>query len=145
MSESPSAILRTWFEQVWNAGDEATIDRLYAPTAVANGLPDALVPGPAGFKPFYRNFRAAFPDIHIEVLHAMDDGDIAVAHCRVTGTHTGEGLGVPPTHRSIDINGMTIARVSGGQIQEGWNYYHFIQMYQQLGLPVPAAAEAGRR
>ena len=144
MSESPSAILRTWFEQVWNAGDEATIDRLYADTAVANGLPDALTPGPEGFKPFYRAFRAAFPDLHIEVLHAMDDGEFGVVHCRVAGTHTGEGLGVPPTHRSIDFNGMTIARVAGGRIQEGWNYYNFIQMYQQLRLPIPAGANAER-
>ena len=39
MPASPSAILRSWFERVWNAGDESAIDELYAANAVAHGLP----------------------------------------------------------------------------------------------------------
>ena len=67
MPATPSEILRIWFERVWNQGDESTIDELYGPTAVANGLPAAPIPGPEGFKPFFRAFRAAFPDIRVEV------------------------------------------------------------------------------
>lgn len=62
-------------------------------------------------------------------------------HCRVTGTHTGEGLGIAPTGKRVDFEGMTIARVIDGQIREGWNCYDFLTMYQQLGV-VPAAPGA---
>ena len=137
MNDSPSAILRKWFERVWNAGDESVIDELYAPSAVAHGQPATPIPGPEGFKPLFRTFRSAFPNLRIEVTHAVSEGDLGVVHCEVTGTHTGDGLGVPPTNRSVRFTGMTMARVGGGRIHEGWNAYDFLSMYQQLGIEPP--------
>jgi predicted ester cyclase len=137
MPASPSDILRTWFERVWNQGDEATIDELYGAQTVARGLPSHPLPGPEGFKPFYRAFKTAFPNIHVEVTHAICEGDLAVVHCRVTGTNTGELMGAAATNRSVDITGMTLARVVEGKIVEGWNSYDFLTMYQQLGVAPP--------
>ena len=137
MNDSPSAILRKWFERVWNAGDESIIDELYGPSAVAHGQPATPIPGPEGFKPLFRTFRSAFPNLRIEVTHAVSEGDLGVVHCEVTGTHTGDGLGVPPTNRSVRFTGMTMARVGGGRIHEGWNAYDFLSMYQQLGIEPP--------
>ena len=138
MSASPSAILRKWFERVWNAGDESAIDELYAANAVAHGLPSAPLPGPEGFKPFFRSFRSAFPNLRVEITHAVAEGDLGVVHCRVTGTHTGDGLGVAGTNRPVAFTGMTMARVVDGHIQEGWNTYDFMAMFQQLGIEPPA-------
>jgi hypothetical protein len=59
------------------------------------------------------------------------------AHCRVTGTHTGNTLGFAPTGREVDFHGVTIARVVGEQILEGWNCFDFLPMDQQLGV-IPA-------
>jgi predicted ester cyclase len=140
MPATPAEILRIWFERVWNQGDESTIDQYYAPTAVANGLPSAPIPGPEGFKPFFRAFRAAFPDIRVEVMHAISEGDLGVVHCRVTGTNTGELMGLAATNRSFDITGITMARVADGRIVEGWNSFDFMTMYQQLGIQAPPVA-----
>ena len=137
MNDSPSAILCSWFERVWNKADESGIDDLYAATAVAHGLPSHPLPGPEGFKPFYRTFRSAFPNLHIDITHCLFEGDLAVVRCRVTGTNTGEFLGAPPTNRSVDFTGMTMARVAGGRVVEGWNSYDFMTMYQQLGVAPP--------
>ena len=138
MAATPSEVLRRWFERVWNAGDESAINELYAATAVAHGLSVAPMPGPEGFKPFFRSFRSAFPNIHVEITHAVSEGDLGVVRCRVTGTHTGDGLGVAGTNRSVDFTGMTMARVVDGRIQEGWNTYDFMAMFQQLGIEPPA-------
>jgi predicted ester cyclase len=137
MAASPSEVLRRWFEQVWNAGNESVIDELYGPSAVAHGQPATPVPGPEGFKPVYRMFRQAFPNMHIEVTHAVSEGDLGVVHCRVTGTNTGELMGIAATNRSVDFTGMTMGRVVEGRILEGWNNYDFITMYQQLGVEPP--------
>ena len=137
MPASPSEILRSWFERVWNAGDESAIDDLYAANAVAHGLPAGPVPGPDGFKPFVRSFRSAFPNIRVEITHAISEGEMGVVHCRVTGTHTGDGLGVAGTNRAVKFSGMTMARVVDGRIQEGWNTYDFMAMFQQLGIEPP--------
>lgn len=60
------------------------------------------------------------------------------AYCHVTGTHTGGGLGIPPTRKGVDFHGFTITRVVDGTIREGWNGFDFLTMYQQLGV-VPAS------
>lgn len=107
------------------------------PTAIAHGLPSHPTPGPEGFKPFYRTFRSAFPNLHIDITHCLFENDLAVVRCRVTGTNTGECLGAPPTNRSVDFTGMTMARVAGGRVLEGWNSYDFLMMYQRLGVEPP--------
>jgi predicted ester cyclase len=137
MPATPSEILRLWFARVWNEGDESAIDELYGPTAVAHGQPATPIPGPEGFKPVYRAFRRAFPNIRIEVTHAISEGDLGVVHCRVTGTNTGELMGMAATNRSVDFTGMTMARVVEGRVLEGWNNFDFVAMYQQLGITPP--------
>jgi steroid delta-isomerase-like uncharacterized protein len=134
MSETPETVMRAWFEEVWNQGREDAIDRLFAAGGVAHGLPGGSVDGPQGFRSVFTTFRGAFPDIHIDVERMVVDGDQVAVHCRVSGTHTGATLGVPPTGKKIDFCGMVIARITGGQFQEGWNCFDFLTMYQQIGV-----------
>jgi steroid delta-isomerase-like uncharacterized protein len=136
MTTAPDAVVRTWFDELWNQGREETIDRLFAHDAVAHGLgPDPIV-GPAAFRPFFRAFRSAFPDLHIDVKRVISQGDMVSACCHVTGTHTGAGMGAP-TNAGVDFWGMTMLRVRDGQIVEGWNTFDFMTCYQQMGLLPP--------
>lgn len=63
-----------------------------------------------------------------------------LAHCRVTGTHRGDGLGVPATERRLDFYGFALGRVEGGQLREGWNCFDFLDMYRQLGVELALRA-----
>lgn len=136
MPETPEAMIRRWFEELWNQGREDTIDRLLAPNAKVYGLTpdDRPITGPEEFKPFYRQFRQAFPDIKITVVHTVAEGDRVAAYCHVVGTHLGEGLGVPATKRPVEFSGMCIVRADGNQLVEGWNCFDFLTCYQQVGL-----------
>lgn len=134
---SPAALTRVFFEQVWNQGDDAAIDRLIAPNARFHGLsgPDGgELSGPAGFRTVHQLFRGAFPDIRIELLSAFESGDMVACHAQVTGTHLGPGLGPKPSEKPVRFEGQARARVRNGQIQEGWNSFDFLTMYQQIGL-----------
>jgi len=140
MSTSNREIATSWFDEVWNAGNEAAIDRLMSPTAKLHGLSSPKgepVVGPAGFKPFFHGFREAFPDIRIRVLRTICEGDMVACHCAVTGTHKGPGLGVAPTDSPVEIYGVAIATIRDGQIQEAWNCFDFMSLYQQVGLLPP--------
>jgi hypothetical protein len=59
LAGTPDALIRQWFEDLWNRGDESTIDRFLAPNVRAHGLSAADQPliGRDTFRGFYRQFR----------------------------------------------------------------------------------------
>jgi steroid delta-isomerase-like uncharacterized protein len=139
---NPETVVRTWFKEVWTEGQEEAIDRLLAVDAMIHDLPTPdgqPMRGCDAFKPFYRRFRTAFPDIRVEVLRTIADGELIAVHCQVTGRHGGDTLGIAATGRPVDFKGMAIARIRDGQIVEGWNCFDFLTLYQQVGM-LPAMA-----
>jgi steroid delta-isomerase-like uncharacterized protein len=134
---TPENWLRRWFEEVWNKGNENAIDEMMSNDCLAHGLSSSAgvpIKGPEMYKPFFRGFRSAFPDIRVEILRTVTEGDLACAHCHVTATHAGPGLGVQPTGGRVDFSGMTIVRIENGRVQEAWNSFDFMSMFQQVGM-----------
>ncbi|HEV7903060.1 MAG TPA: ester cyclase [Pyrinomonadaceae bacterium] len=134
-SADPKAVIHRWFEEVWNKGREEAIDELFAEDGIAHGLGDvagAQLRGPGGFKPFFRSFRSAFPNIEVVVEDTIAEGDRVAARCTVRATHAGEGLGFAATQRPMEISGIAIVRVRDGKIVEAWNNFDFMGMFQQL-------------
>ena len=137
MSEENKALIQRWFEEVWNQGNEKAIDELLAEDGVIHGLVDASgnpVRGLKGFHEFHRQFRGAFPDIHVSVDDIIAEGDRVVARCSVRGRHTGENLGFAPTDAPVQFGGVAIVRISYGKIVEAWNHFDFLEMNKQLGV-----------
>jgi steroid delta-isomerase-like uncharacterized protein len=136
MSAENKALIKRWFEEVWNQGRLETVDELFADETIAHGLADAAgnpLRGPNHFKEYVRTMRTAFPDIHFTVEDVLTEGDRAVARCTVRGTHKGEGLGFAPSNQTVVIEGTTIARIENGKIVEGWNYFDFMGLMKQVG------------
>jgi len=144
MSEKNKQFIRRWFEEVWNKGREEAIDEMFGEEGVANGLVDESgqpLRGPEGFKPFFRKFREAFPEIEVTVEDAIAEGDRVAARCSVRGRHRGDALGFAATDQPVKFTGITIVRISQGKIVEAWNNFDFMTMFQQLGalrLDAPA-------
>lgn len=137
MSNENNILLRRWFEEVWNKGREEAIAEMFAEDGIAHGLAEAggePLRGASGFKPFYRRFRAAFPDIEVEVEDTISEGDKVAARCTVRGKHQSDSLGFAATQQPMEISGMTIVRVRDGKIVEAWNNFDFMSMFQQLGV-----------
>lgn len=130
-------LLHRWFEEVWNQGQESLIDELMAESLVTEGLQDPAgnrVSGPASFKPFYHQFRSAFPDLHFTIEDTLTVGDRILVRCRVTGAHSGPGITPTPTNKTVNFTGMCLVRVQDNKIVEAWNNFDFLSMYQQLGM-----------
>jgi len=145
MSDENKAFIRRWFEEVWNKGREEAIDEMFAEEGIANGLEDESgrpLRGATGFKPFFRKFREAFPEIEVVVEDVIAEGDKVAARCTVRGRHRGDTLGFAATEKPVEFTGMTIVRIRDGKIVEAWNNFDFMTMFQQLGalrLEAPGA------
>jgi steroid delta-isomerase-like uncharacterized protein len=145
MSERNKAVVRRWFEEVWNRGSEAAIDELFPAHGVAHGLGDTEqdVHGASEFKPFVRSIRGGLPDTHIRVDDILAEGDRVAVRITLEGTHTGDGMGVPATGRRVRIQGIIIVRMVDGQIVEGWNSYDQLGLLRQIGA-LPGAGDRDR-
>lgn len=86
-------------------GREARIDELKSAAGVGFGLAatDSEVHGPPEFKPFVRNMRDAFPDMHFVIEDMVAEADKVAVRLTVTGTHKGGRLGFPATDRKITL------------------------------------------
>jgi steroid delta-isomerase-like uncharacterized protein len=134
--EQNKALIRRWFEEVWNQGRADAIPELFADEGVAHGLSDdAANPlrGPAGFLPFHTQFREAFPNIEVVVEDQIAEDDMVATRCSVRGKHTGHSLGFAATQAPVEFTGVTITRIKDGKIVEAWNNFDFMKMYRQLG------------
>ena len=121
MSEENKALIRRWFEQVWNQGKSNVIDELLTSDVIIHGLVDGAgnpVHGLSAFHAFHSQFRGAFPDIRVNVDDVIAEGDRVVARCSVRGQHTGEHLGFAATNAPIEFGGVAIVRITDGKIAE---------------------------
>jgi|ERR1017187_732637 predicted ester cyclase len=131
-----ATLIRRWFDEVWNRGMASTIDEQFPHDGVMWGVgrPDVESRGPAEFKMFYEALRQACPDIHVELKQVVQEGDTAFARWTATMTHSGEGLGIAPTHKKLKLCGMSACKVRDGKIVEGWNNWDQVGMARQLGV-----------
>jgi predicted ester cyclase len=95
--------------EVINGGDLAAVDELYAPQ-IAEAAKEWVAP-----------FRTAFPDVRMDIVALVGEGDTVVGHFRCSGTWTGEWRGRPPTGRAFrDVREVYWFTVRGGRIVDWW-------------------------
>jgi predicted ester cyclase len=125
-----------WFERVWNGNDEAAIAELAAPDMKAHGA-DGVTRTPETFPEFQRAILAALPDMRIEIPLCVEGRDMVAVHWVAKGTHTGSAPGIPAGKGTpITVSGLTLVRLAGGKIVEGWDDYDFAGLMRQLGAAV---------
>lgn len=136
MAEEDKTLMHRWAEEVWNKGREEAIDEMLAEDCIGYGLPTEdgePIRGAQNFKPFYRNFRQAFPNVKITIGETVSDGDRIASVWHVSGLHEGDGIGVAPTNQPVDFTGIVLVKIKDGKIVESWNEFDFMKMYSQVG------------
>jgi steroid delta-isomerase-like uncharacterized protein len=134
--EANKALMRRWFEEVWNQGRTEAIAEMLSDDVVIHGLSeDAAKPlrGPSDFLPFHAQFREAFPNIEVVLDDAIAEGDKVAVRCSVRGKHVGDSLGFKATNATAEFDGIAIVRIKDGKFVEAWNNFDFMKMYKQLG------------
>jgi steroid delta-isomerase-like uncharacterized protein len=123
----------------WNAHDRDGYVGHYRPDAALHGFPEGVVDA-ASIGEFFAGMWAAVPDARVSLEDVVEAGDRAAARLTLTGTHEGELMGVPASHRQIEFSIITILRFDeDDRIAERWNVADFLTMLQQIGaVPAPA-------
>ncbi len=121
--ERNKAVVRRMVDEILNEGRLDVIDELYAP-ALAAGARRWIAP-----------FRASFPDMHMDVVDLIAEGDKVVGRFTCSGTHLGEWLGDAPTGRRFEkVDEVYIFRLRAGRIVHAWGIEDTLGRLEQLGL-----------
>ena len=131
-TEENKAIIRRYFEELFNQGNLSVADEIIA-EGYQSTLP-GVGPGPDGQKQFYQMYQAAFPNLHFTIEDMIAEGDKVVTRWTARATHQGEFQGIAPTGKQVTVSGISIDRIADGKMQETWTNYDQLGMLQQLGV-----------
>jgi steroid delta-isomerase-like uncharacterized protein len=126
-------MVRRFIEEVVNRGDTSALDELVHPDYVFRS-PGEELRGGEGVKALLDGYREAFPDLRIEIDELLVAEEATVVEFTLTGTHRGELLGISPTGRRINVNGMIRSRFRDGRIVEEWEILDQLSLLEQLGV-----------
>jgi len=120
MSEDNKAKMRKFYEEVVQNGNFAMLDELAAPDFVDHNPGPGQAPGAEGIKQFFTAMRAAVTDLRVSVEQMISDDDKVAAHVSMSGTHTGELVGIPPSGKQVVMRISDLVRFENGKAAERW-------------------------
>ena len=139
--EENKALVRRFYDEVWNGGDVAFAHEVFAEDYVRHDLrPTEALPGPTGQQKIAADFRAAFPDLTMRLDLLVAEGDLVAARWTARGTNTGAWGGQGPTGRAVEFCGVNIWRLHDGKAVEIWNHRDDLGLLMQVGKPIFAGA-----
>jgi len=139
--EENKALVRKFFEEVWNNRNLDYLDEVYSPdfklhalwqNTSAGGAIEATGTEPA--KQVIAGWFTGFPDIKVTVEDQVAEGDLVGSRHSSHGTHTNTFMGMPATGKEATVTGMTVTRIADGRMVEAWTSWDALGMFEQLGI-----------
>ena len=124
--------MRRFFEEALGGGDLDLIDALVAPDAVMHN--PLILDAPSSVRGSVEMVRRAFPDLRVEVLDLIAEGDRVAAFLRLSGTNTGAYRRGGATNRQASMRAFFIWRIANGRLVESWGTADRFDFLQQLGI-----------
>jgi predicted ester cyclase len=117
--------------EAWNSGDVDSYMKLYAESIkLHSGTYD--FPDKEAVERMYRGFHGATSHLRLDIHEKFGDGDKLAVRYTVTGTHTGELMGIPPTGGEISMTGITIMHFEDGAVVERWDADDSVEVLARL-------------
>jgi steroid delta-isomerase-like uncharacterized protein len=140
-TEGNKALVRRFYEEVWNLGHVDVAVEIFADDYVRHDLRATRAPaGGSGMAKIATEFRAAFPDMTMRIDLLIAEGDLVAARWTTTGTFSGPWADIVPTGKRASFSGVNIFRIRDGRVVELWNHRDDLGLMQQVGAPVFAGS-----
>ena len=134
MTREQIAAFFVGWEAAWTARNPDRLAAVYAPHAtVASPMFKRLRGRDEIAESYYRLFES-FPDWTIVSEEPLIDGDRVARAFEATATHAGEFMGLKPTGRRCQIQGVRLFRIGDDGIVEERRLYDFTNLLIQIGV-----------
>ncbi|MFL5827008.1 MAG: ester cyclase [Thermoleophilaceae bacterium] len=124
LEQDPKTLARRALEEVCARGDFAKAEQFYSP-AFRDHVNALDFTGLEGVRQSVNLYRSVFPDLEIDVVEQVVDGDRVASRWTARGTNRG---------RRATLDGITISHIQDGKIVEDWTVSDSIGLVRQLGV-----------
>jgi predicted ester cyclase len=125
MPDEHKRVVQRWVDAAINAGDLDAAAELCTPRAARRT------------RAWVAPFRESFPDLRMETVELVAEGDVVVGRFTCSATHLGAWRGHEPTGRRFErIDEVYFFRLEGGLIAEFWGIEDSASRLRQLSLPL---------
>lgn len=122
-SDENKNAVRRWVDEVINGGNLDLVADLYTSEAAP------------GARAWIAPFRASFPDVHMELIDLVAEGEKVVGRFVCSATHTGQWRGRAPTgQRFENVDEVYFFTFRDGKIADAWGLEDTADRLKQLGL-----------
>jgi steroid delta-isomerase-like uncharacterized protein len=128
------ALARRFNDEIMNQGKLEVIDEIIADDLMEHAAPPGWPPGKEGVRAWVTMMRGAFPDLKVETVGVVAEGDEVWMHSIMTGTHTGEFMGIPATGKSVSVAMMDRVKIRDAKAVEHWAVSDDLGLMTQLGV-----------
>lgn len=132
MSDSNKQKITRLIQQGWPGANPAIINELVAPDVVDHAALPGMPAGRAGYIGTLQFFNAVFSDWKVDILHQASDDELVATHLQMTSKHSGDGLGVAATGKTVVLEMMLLDRMTGGLVVEEWLVFDQASMMAQI-------------
>ncbi len=133
MSEENKATVKRIVQEIWNGRNLDLADEPISPDYVDIVAGSGTPVGPEGFKDAVNSVRDAFPDFVITINDMISEGDKVALVWTFIGTHKGELMGIAPTEKLIEFDGIYLYRFKDGKLVERSGNRNMFKLLSQLG------------
>jgi predicted ester cyclase len=115
--------VRRFVEEAVNGGQDELVDELFTSEAAAFA------------RDWFGAFRRSFPDLRMDLVELIGEGESVVGRFTCSATHLGDWRGHPPTGRRFeDVDEVYFFTFAGDRIAAVWGIEDNVDRYRQLGL-----------
>lgn len=127
---------RAYIEDAWNAHDLAAFDQFMAADVRIHSHTPGVETGVGleHLKSLAHMLYTGFPDVRLELLDVVAQGDQLAARLWLEGTHQGEFAGMAPTAKRMRVVDFALYRIADGKITDVWSVVDMLGMREQLGF-----------
>lgn len=136
-----TALVQSWFDEVWCKGNLKAVPQFMTPETVISGAVSALSEPETEYAEVVDAVRNLLGPISVTITHSMETADwVSVRLIAATSN--------PENGAPFEISGQIMARVENGKIAEmhsNMDYFHMFEMLGQLPPEAMAICMTGER
>jgi predicted ester cyclase len=132
IEQNKNAVLR-FNKEFIEHGSLESFNELIAEDVVNHSAAEGASKGRDGMLYFLENIlRKGFPDMKVEILDQVAEGDKVTTRKAIYATHLGDFMGIPASRKKVIIHVIDIIRLRSGRYVDHWGISNLPEIISQI-------------